>query len=63
MEQAGEQGRCRPLDAVFVFDHLYIGGGNVAKVRGELGPKVTIIDPNAGLLGGIRLWQQNFMVH
>jgi polyphosphate glucokinase len=46
------------LDAVFIFDHLYIGGGNAGRVRGELGPKVTIIDPNAGLLGGIRLWQQ-----
>ena len=46
------------LDAVFIFDHLFIGGGNAAKVRGDLGPKVTIIDPNAGLLGGIRLWQQ-----
>ncbi len=46
------------LDAVFIFDHLYIGGGNAARVRGDLGPKVTIIDPNAGLLGGIRLWQQ-----
>ncbi|MGZ6962175.1 MAG: ROK family protein, partial [Ilumatobacteraceae bacterium] len=46
------------LDAVFIFDHLYIGGGNAAKVRGDLGPRVTIIDANAGLLGGIRLWQQ-----
>jgi polyphosphate glucokinase len=46
------------LVAVFIFDHLYIGGGNAGRVRGELGPKVTIIDPNAGLLGGIRLWQQ-----
>ncbi len=46
------------LDAVFIFDHLYIGGGNAAKVRGDLGPNVTIINQNAGLLGGIRLWEQ-----
>ena len=46
------------LEAVFIFDHLYIGGGNAAKVDGKLAPNVTIIDPNAGLLGGIRLWQQ-----
>jgi polyphosphate glucokinase len=46
------------LDAVFIFDHLFIGGGNAVKVRGELAPNVTIIDPNAGLLGGLRLWQQ-----
>ena len=43
---------------MFIFDHLYIGGGNAMRVRGELAPNVTIIDPNAGLLGGIRLWQQ-----
>jgi polyphosphate glucokinase len=46
------------LDAVFVFDHLYIGGGNTRHLLGALGPKVTIIDANAGLLGGIRLWDQ-----
>lgn len=46
------------LDAVFVFDHLYVGGGNAQHLSGTLGPKVSIIDPNAGLLGGIRLWAQ-----
>jgi polyphosphate glucokinase len=49
------------LDAVFVFDHLYIGGGNARHLRGELGPRVSIIDSNAGLLGGIRLWDQSSM--
>jgi polyphosphate glucokinase len=46
------------LDAVFIFDHLYIGGGNAAHLQGELGDRVTVIDANAGLLGGIRLWDQ-----
>ena len=46
------------LDAVFEFDHLYIGGGNSRKLTGSLGDRVSIIDTNAGLLGGIRLWDQ-----
>lgn len=46
------------LDAVFVFDHLYIGGGNARHVAGALDDRVSIIDANAGLLGGIRLWDQ-----
>ena len=46
------------LDAVFEYDHLYIGGGNARKLKDPLGERVTIIDTNAGLLGGIRLWDQ-----
>jgi polyphosphate glucokinase len=49
------------LDALFMFDHLYIGGGNATRLKGDLGPKVTTIDPNAGLLGGVRLWDQKLM--
>lgn len=44
------------LDAVFFFDHLYIGGGNSRRVDVDLGPKVTLVDNVAGILGGIRLW-------
>ena len=44
------------LDAVFEFDHLYIGGGNAKNLKGALGERVSVIDTNAGLLGGIRLW-------
>jgi polyphosphate glucokinase len=51
------------LDAVFIFDHLYIGGGNARRVQGDLGPKVSIIDSNAGILGGIRLWDQYASAH
>lgn len=47
------------LDTMFVFDHLYIGGGNAKHLRGDLPEKVSLIDSNSGLLGGIRLWQQH----
>jgi polyphosphate glucokinase len=46
------------LDAVFMFDHLYVGGGNARHLQGSLGARVSVIDSNAGLLGGIRLWDQ-----
>ncbi len=40
------------------FDHLYIGGGNSAHVKAELGDDVTLVDNQAGILGGIRLFDQ-----
>ncbi len=51
------------LDAVFMFDHLYVGGGNAMRLRGQLGERVSVIDSNAGLLGGIRLWDQHALSH
>jgi polyphosphate glucokinase len=47
------------LDTLMIFDHLYIGGGNARHLTGRFAPNVTIIDENAGLLGGIRLWDQH----
>jgi polyphosphate glucokinase len=48
------------LDALFFYDHLYIGGGNARRIdRDELGDalkKITIVDNTAGILGGIKLW-------
>ena len=48
------------LDALFFFDHLFIGGGNARRVtRDELGDvleRTTVVDNNAGILGGIKLW-------
>ncbi|HEX3793842.1 MAG TPA: ROK family protein [Acidimicrobiales bacterium] len=48
------------LDALFFFDHLYIGGGNARAVdRDELGDvleRTTVVDNTAGILGGIKLW-------
>jgi polyphosphate glucokinase len=45
------------LDALFFFDHVYIGGGNSGRVTIDLGPKASIVDNSAGILGGIRLWE------
>jgi polyphosphate glucokinase len=49
------------LDALFFFDHLYIGGGNARRIdRDGLGDaleRITIIDNTAGILGGIKLWE------
>jgi polyphosphate glucokinase len=38
------------------FDALYIGGGNSRHVQGELPEKVRIVSNEAGITGGIRLW-------
>jgi polyphosphate glucokinase len=46
------------LDTLLNYDHIYIGGGNAAHLKGDLGPKVSLIDPNAGILGGLKLWDQ-----
>ena len=49
------------LDALFFFDHLYIGGGNASRVdRDDLGDmleRITVVDNTAGILGGIKLWK------
>ena len=37
---------------------LYVGGGNAKHVRIDLPPNVRITDNVAGLLGGIRLWDE-----
>jgi polyphosphate glucokinase len=44
------------LDALVFYDHLYIGGGNARHLTANLGPNVTVIDPDAGILGGVKLW-------
>lgn len=40
------------------FDHCYVGGGNAARLKLELSDDVTIVDNNAGILGGIKLWER-----
>lgn len=37
---------------------IYLGGGNAKKIKADLPPNVLIVDNTAGLLGGIRLWEQ-----
>lgn len=46
------------MEALFNYRILYVGGGNARHLeRDRLPPNVTVVDNNAGLLGGIRLWQ------
>jgi len=47
----------RGLRALTSFDHLYIGGGNAKKIDFELDPDVTVVSNDAGIKGGIALWQ------
>lgn len=46
------------LDALFFYDQVYLGGGNSRRVTADLGPKATIVDNEAGILGGIKLWER-----
>jgi polyphosphate glucokinase len=52
------------LDALFFFDHLYIGGGNGTRLdRDDLGDvlkRTTVVDNSAGILGGIKLWDGTY---
>jgi polyphosphate glucokinase len=45
------------IDALLLFDHLYIGGGNARHLTIDLPDNVTVIDPDAGLLGAFELWK------
>jgi polyphosphate glucokinase len=45
--------------ALAFFDHCYIGGGNAKKIHGNLGADVSMVDNTAGILGGIRLWDES----
>lgn len=44
------------LDRLMLFDRLYVGGGNSRHIDFDLGPKGTVVDNTAGILGGIKLW-------
>lgn len=44
------------LRPMFLWDHLYVGGGNAKKLTVDLGPEVTLVPNEAGVTGGIRLW-------
>ena len=45
---------------LFNYDQLYLGGGNAAKIRLALPPGVSIISNEAGITGGVRLWDARF---
>ncbi|MGA7869698.1 MAG: ROK family protein [Candidatus Binatus sp.] len=41
----------------FNYDRLYIGGGNAETINFKLPPNVKVVSNTEGLLGGIKLWQ------
>jgi polyphosphate glucokinase len=49
------------LRPIFLWDRLYLGGGNSRKIRPEilemLGDDVIIVPNSAALVGGVRAWQ------
>jgi polyphosphate glucokinase len=45
------------LRPMFLWDHLYVGGGNARKLTVDLGDDVTLVPNDAGISGGIRLWE------
>jgi polyphosphate glucokinase len=47
------------LRALCFFDHCYLGGGNARKIHGSFGADVSLVDNTAGILGGIRLWDES----
>ncbi|MBI4419886.1 MAG: ROK family protein [Gemmatimonadetes bacterium] len=47
------------LRALTNFDHLYIGGGNAKRLDADLPEDVSLVDNTAGVLGGIRLWEES----
>jgi polyphosphate glucokinase len=49
----------RQLEALFNYDHLYIGGGNAHRVDIALPKNVTRVPNDDGLLGGAALWRHS----
>jgi|RhiMethySRZTD1v2_1073278.scaffolds.fasta_scaffold14955_6 polyphosphate glucokinase len=45
------------IAALFNYDHLYLGGGNVGELKGKLPKDASVFDNVQGMKGGIRLWQ------
>jgi len=46
------------MRVLFNFDHCYLGGGNSRHVCLELEDDVSLVDNSAGIIGGIRLWEE-----
>ncbi len=45
------------IEALFNYDHLYIGGGNAEKINFSLPVNTTRVPNEDGLLGGVALWK------
>ena len=48
----------RTVEALVGYDVLYLGGGNAKHLRFDLPDNVRIVSNDAGLNGGIRLWDR-----
>jgi polyphosphate glucokinase len=48
------------VDSLLHYDLLHIGGGNAANLTIELPDNVRIASNDAGITGGIRLWDEGF---
>jgi polyphosphate glucokinase len=44
------------LRPVLWWDRVYVGGGGAKHLTRDLGPDVTLVTNESGLLGGVRLW-------
>lgn len=47
----------RRLFAVYYWDRAFLGGGNTKHLRRSVDEWVTVVDNRAGVLGGVRLWE------
>jgi polyphosphate glucokinase len=48
----------KQLARIFNYRVLYLGGGNAKEIHFKLAENVRIIENVAGILGGVKLWQQ-----
>lgn len=46
------------VKTVFNYDHLYLGGGNAAKIKFPLDDNISIVTNVEGIKGGTRLWKE-----
>jgi polyphosphate glucokinase len=45
------------LRTLLNYDHLYIGGGDAARIDFQPPPDVTVVSNEAGITGGVKLWE------
>lgn len=46
---------------LFLYDHLFVGGGNAKRITFTLPDNASIVDNAAGILGGIKLWERDHL--
>ena len=48
------------LHSLLHYDHLFIGGGNAARITFKLPDNASVVSNDAGIEGGAMLWQRGF---